>query len=288
MALPLPGRSGCSICRPFRTQTWFWRSQQTRPRLAQAESPTDPAAVEFFEKKVRPLLAARCQMCHGPDKQKGNLRLDSRSAVLKGGDTGPAILPGKPDESLLVDAIRYGETYQMPPKSQLPAEEIATLVDWVRKRRAVGASRSPARMASRGASSTWPPEPRIGVSSQSSRSIRRGARRCLGPDADRSVYLGKARSRWLATRRGVRQAHWLRRVTYDLIGLPPTPAEIDAFLADDSPTAYRDRSSTGCWPRPHYGERWARHWLDLVRYAETHGHEFDYRHARTRTAIAIT
>ena len=92
----------------------------------------DPAAVEFFEKSVRPILATRCQGCHGPDKPKGKLRLDSRASILAGGATGPAVVPGKPEESLLVDAINYGETYQMPPKSKLPDEEIATLTRWVK------------------------------------------------------------------------------------------------------------------------------------------------------------
>src|SRR5262245_24039468 len=102
--------------------------------LAVAQGPAPaatPGDLEFFEKKVRPLLVARCHECHGSNKQKGNLRLDSRAGVLKGGDTAPAVVPGKPEESLLVDAIRYGDTYQMPPKSQLPAEEVATLVEWV-------------------------------------------------------------------------------------------------------------------------------------------------------------
>ena len=89
---------------------------------------------------MRPLLVESCQKCHGADKQQGGLRLDSRAAVLKGGDTGAAIVLGKPNESLLVDAIRYGETYQMPPKSQLPAESIAALVDWVERGVAPGMS----------------------------------------------------------------------------------------------------------------------------------------------------
>ncbi len=95
---------------------------------AQADATPSAADVEFFEKQVRPILAARCHECHGAQKQKASLRLDSRTGLLAGGDSGPAAVPGKPEESLLVDAIRYGDTYQMPPKSQLPAAEIATLV----------------------------------------------------------------------------------------------------------------------------------------------------------------
>src|SRR4029079_5451292 len=103
-------------------------AQQTAPESA---DPFSAADLEFFETKVRPLLVARCHECHAGNKPKGGLRLDTRAAVLAGGDTGPAATPGKPDESLLVDAIRYGETYQMPPKSQMPADEVAVLVDWV-------------------------------------------------------------------------------------------------------------------------------------------------------------
>jgi hypothetical protein len=93
----------------------------------------EPADIEFFENHVRPILVARCHECHSASEQKGNLRLDSRAAALTGGDTGPALVPAKPDESLLVDAIRYGDTYQMPPKSQLPAAEIDALTEWVRR-----------------------------------------------------------------------------------------------------------------------------------------------------------
>ena len=90
-------------------------------------------SLEFFESKIRPLLVARCQRCHGPEKQEASLRLDSRASILKGGDSGPAIVPHEPDQSLMIDAIRYGDTHQMPPKQQLPAEEIALLEEWVRR-----------------------------------------------------------------------------------------------------------------------------------------------------------
>src|SRR6185369_4990747 len=92
-----------------------------------------PADLEFFEKSVRPLLVEHCQSCHGPEKQKGGLRLDSRAAVLKGGDTGTAIELGKPNESLLVEAIGYAGDYKMPPKGKLPAEQIAILTEWVKR-----------------------------------------------------------------------------------------------------------------------------------------------------------
>jgi len=101
------------------------------PTAGAATAKTDAAAIEFFEKSVRPILVQRCQGCHGPTKQKGGLRLDSRQGALAGGSTGPAVVPGQPGKSLLIDAVNYGEVRQMPPRSKLPAEEIAVLTRWV-------------------------------------------------------------------------------------------------------------------------------------------------------------
>ncbi len=236
----------------------------------------DSAGLEFFEKNVRPLLQARCQGCHGPDKHKGNLRLDSRAAVLQGGDTGPAVVPGKPDDSLLVDAIRYGESYQMPPKSQLPAEEIATLVEWVR----LGAPWSGEVSAAAGVDPSQPFDLKARAGFWSFQPLSNVTPPAVGNSAwiktpvDRFI-LAKLEAAGLAPAPMADRRTLLRRVTYDLVGLPPTPAEIEAFLADDSPTAY-EKVVERLLASPHYGERWARHWLDLVRYAETYGHEFDY------------
>jgi mono/diheme cytochrome c family protein len=237
---------------------------------------TDTAAVEFFESKVRPLLAARCHECHGAGKQKGNLRLDSLAAVFKGGDTAPAVVPLMPDESLLVDAIRYGETYQMPPKSQLPPEEIAILVEWVRQgavwgrdAAASGGDNSSSVFDLESRSRHWSfqplaavPPPEVGNSAW------------VRTPVDRFI-LARLEAAGLTPSPAADRRTLLRRVTYDLIGLPPSPADIEAFLADDSPTAY-EKVVDRLLASPHYGERWARHWLDLVRYAETYGHEFDY------------
>ncbi len=126
------GRCLCPALVLFAVTLAALRAPDDSARPSESVKP-DPANVEFFEKKVRPILAARCQGCHGPDKQKGGLRLDARATVLKGGTTGPAVIPGNPKESLLVDAINYGETYQMPPKSKLPPQEIATLTEWVQR-----------------------------------------------------------------------------------------------------------------------------------------------------------
>ncbi len=237
-------------------------------------SKSDADGVEFFEKQVRPLLAARCQSCHGARKQKGNLRLDSRAGALKGGDTSPAIVPGKPEESLLVDAIRYGETNQMPPKSQLPAEEIATLVEWVR----IGApwGRESAKQAStettfdlKARARYWSFQPLAKV-----KTPKVAKASWVKTPVDAFILAGLEAQR-LAPAAAADKRTLLRRVTYDLTGLPPTPQEIEAFLADRSPGAYQ-KVVDRLLDSPRYGERWARHWLDLVRFSETYGHEFDY------------
>ena len=270
---------------PFRSwlcTTWLATCPLVCGDLLVADETTadasDPAAIEFFEKQVRPLLVARCHECHGTEDPKGSLRLDSRAGVWPGGDTGRAVVPGKPEESLLVDAIRYGDTYQMPPKSQLPAEEIATLVDWVRRGAPWGrepdGTAEPASDAAGG----------FDLAQRAGHWSLRPIVDAAPPKVARTDWIRTPVDRFILARlseAGMQPAPaaekraLLRRVTYDLIGLPPTPAEIADFLADDAPGAYR-RVVERLLASPHYGERWARHWLDLVRYAETYGHEFDY------------
>ncbi|MGD9719874.1 MAG: PSD1 and planctomycete cytochrome C domain-containing protein [Pirellulales bacterium] len=271
----------CTACAAFLFVALLAPPAPAQADDAQAQaSPTDPAGAEFFEKKVRPLLAARCHECHGPAKQKGNLRLDSRAAVLKGGDTSAAVVPGKPDESLLVDAIRYGDTYQMPPKSQLPAEDIATLVEWVRLGAPWGAETAPAAAAATGQGTAgefnlaerakhWSFQPIIATQPPDVRDTS-----WVKNPIDRFI-LARLEAAGMTPAPPAEPLELLRRVTFDLIGLPPTRAEIDAYLADTAPGAY-ERVVDRLLASPHYGERWARHWLDLVRYAETCGHEFDF------------
>ena len=243
--------------------------------LAHAEDAPDAAGVTFFESKVRPLLANRCFSCHGEGKAKGGLRLDSLANALKGGDTGPALLPGKPEESLLVEAVRYAEDLRMPPKSKLPAEEIAVLAQWVE----------------RGA--PWPvaPEPSSAAKVRPFNLRERAGHWSLQPVKDPAPpevqdqsWPGNAVDRFVLAKleaKGLKPAPeadrrtLIRRLTFDLIGLPPKPAEVEAFVADASPDAYA-RLVDRLLASPHYGERWARHWLDLARFAESSGHEFDY------------
>lgn len=236
----------------------------------------DPATVEFFEKRIRPVLVEQCVSCHGPQKQRAHLRVDSLSALLKGGDRGPAVVPGKPDASPLIAAIRYtDDTFQMPPRSKLKDEQITDFVAWVRS----GAHGPMEAVASR----TDAKKEFDFFERRRHWCYRAFLRHVQIPVVQNanwpatpidSFILQRLETAGLQPAPPVDPRTWLRRVTYDLIGLPPTPAEADAFLADSSPTA-RARVVDRLLASPHYGERWGRHWLDLVRYAETLGHEFD-------------
>ncbi len=218
------------------------------------------------------LLERHCVKCHGGEKTKGGLDLATREALLRGGETGPALSREKPEESFLLQTLRHEADPHMPHKKpKLPAEEIARLTAWVKEGapypRALKTEPAPSQ---RGFTITeddrrhWafqpvrrPELPDGGTAHPIDRFI--GARLAerglaLSPEASREVLI--------------------RRVTYDLIGLPPTPAEIDAFVADATPDAY-ERLLDRLLASPHYGERWGRHWLDLARYAETDGFEHD-------------
>jgi cytochrome c553 len=236
----------------------------------------DGSGEEFFEKEVRPLLVARCQGCHGEVKQKGGLRLDSLPSALTGGGTGPAVVPGKPAESLLVDAIRYGELYQMPPKSRLPEAEVATLTRWVEMGAPWPAS---APVAAK-------PSSHFDLTERSRHWSFQPAVRAEPPEVVDEAWtagpidrflLAKLEQKALKPAPDADRRTLIRRTTFDLTGLPPTPAEVAAFLADPAPDAF-EKVVDRLLDSPHYGERWARHWLDLVRFAETAGHEFDYDH----------
>ncbi|WP_169980582.1 DUF1553 domain-containing protein [Tautonia rosea] len=272
---------------PIRSVRWplltvlFGLATLSSSLLAQdSNDPNDPRSVAFFETHIRPILIERCVSCHGPDQRKGGLRLDSKTAVFDlGGDSGPAIEPGDPDASLLIEAIRYDSFVQMPPSSRLPDAEIARLTDWI----AQGAA--------------WPDTTTPGENDDSSRPAEtfdlaaRASHWSLQPitdpplpAVDRSAWPRNPIDRFLLARleaEGLEPApeaerHTLiRRASFALTGLPPTPEQLLTFLADDQPDAF-DRLVDRLLESPQYGERWARHWLDLVRYAETSGHEFDY------------
>jgi cytochrome c553 len=231
--------------------------------------------VEFFEKRVRPVLVEHCHKCHGPKDTKGGLRLDSRAAMMRGGDTGPAIIPGEPSDSLLIDAVRYDpDGYQMPPTGKLPDDAIAALTEWVRQGavwpggdESVAGGPQEFDLAAR--AQHWSFQP---VQAVTPPDVQR-ADWCRNP-VDRFV-LSKLEAAGLSPATEAEKRVLIRRVTFELTGLPPTSDDVAAFLADESPDAY-ERLIDRLLASPRYGERWARHWLDLVRYAETAGHEFDY------------
>ena len=244
---------------------------------AAADPKPDPAGAEFFEKKVRPLLVESCQSCHGADKQKGGLRLDTRSAALTGGDSGPAFVPGEPDKSRLVKAVRYADELKMPPKEKLTSDQVEVLAAWV-KMGAPWPEAAGARDAAAGPSLTVTAKDR---EFWSFRPVREPAvpkvKDTAWPQSpiDRFV-LAKLEEKGLRPVAPADKRALIRRATFDLIGLPPTPDEIDAFLADDSPEAFAtvvDRLLA----LPHYGERWGRHWLDVARYGEDQAHTFQAR-----------
>ena len=221
---------------------------------------------DFFEAKIRPVLATHCFECHG-NKEKGGLKLDSREAILKGGDSGPVVVPGKPKESLLLKAVRHeDEDLQMPPKKKLPGHVVADLKRWIRE------------------GAVWPEGKAIGFATGkiTDEQRRHWAYQPLKGNtaADGEGFID-ARVRLQLEEQGLEtvglanRRTLIRRVTFDLTGLPPTPAEVDAFVND---------KKSGAWHRvverllasPRYGERGGRHWLDLVRYADTAGDAADY------------
>jgi len=227
-----------------------------------AAPPADPAGLEFFEQKIRPLLVERCYSCHsaGAEKLKGNLYLDTREGTRKGGDQGPSVVPGDLERSLLIKAVRFTDAdLQMPPKKKLAAAQIADLEAWVRRGapdpRAKGGATpavDPAKVNAHWAFRALKESPRGSVDEFVQAELTKKGLH-PSPPADRRTLI--------------------RRVTYDLTGLPPTAEEIDAFLADPAPDAY-ERLVDRLLASPRYGERWGRHWLDVARYADTKGYVY--------------
>ncbi|MHC4876552.1 MAG: PSD1 and planctomycete cytochrome C domain-containing protein [Planctomycetota bacterium] len=224
----------------------------------------------FFETRIRPVLISKCFKCHGGDKVSSELRVDSREALLKGGEYGePSIVPGKPEESLLIDAIDpQNEDIVMPPDEELPGSVIEDFRTWIRN------------------GAVWPKSPGSGAIDPSfvaeGHWAFRPIERPAVPDVRNRVWaqnevdqfiLAQQEAAGLTPSRRASRETLIRRVSFDLLGLPPTYEEVQAFVADDAPDA---------WPRlvdrylssPQYGERWGRHWLDVARYADTKGYVF--------------
>ncbi len=252
------------------TAAWYLLGNVLPVPAGEPKKPTiTPQQEAFFEARIRPLLAEHCWSCHGPKKQKGGLRLDSRPALLEGGDSGPAVKPGDPAASLLIHAVRHEGATKMPPKGKLPAPAIDALTSWVKSGAPwprTATARGTQTVAAAG-KSHWafqpvkdPPLPAVKDAAWPRTPIDR-------------FILAKLEQKGLMPSAAADRRTLLRRVTFDLTGLPPTPEELAAFEADPSPTAY-DKVVDRLLASPHYGERWGRYWLDVARYADTKGYVF--------------
>ena len=241
-----------------------------------------------FEREVRPLLIEHCYACHAADADRieGGLQVDSLAALLAGGDSGPAIVPGNADGSLLVEAIHY-DGYEMPPSGPLASEDVAVLVRWIDD------------------GAFWPEEDGPAVVREVFDLEERRARHwAWAPVADPHTpevqddawprdnldrfVLARLEAAGLSPSAEADRLVWLRRVSLALVGLPPSPSLQQRFLADASPAA-AERVVDELLASPHFGETWARHWLDVVRFAESYGHEFDHTlpHAAAYRAWAV-
>jgi hypothetical protein len=249
------------------------RAATTTPEAAPA-----PEQVAFFEEKIRPVLVEHCYKCHSADAQKegklkGGLFLDTREGIRHGGDSGPAVVAGKPGEGHLLKSIRWEDAdTQMPPKKKLPPEVIADFEKWI----ALGAA-----------------DPRDGSKGQAKREINLAAgrehwafkplARVAPPTVKNAAWAKTSVDRFVSAKQeeaGITPAaplpreKLIRRAYFDLLGLPPTPEEVAAFVKDPAPDAFA-KLVDRLLESPQYGERWGRHWLDVVRFGESNGYEFD-------------
>ena len=254
-----------------------WLAGFTPAQGADTEPTTiDEDGVRFFENKIRPLLVTHCQECHGEKKQQGGLRLDSHEAVLRGGDTGAAIVPGDADASLLIDAVRYGQLYKMPPRGKLPEASIALLAEWVSRGAPWGTEVEHAPPLA-GDSSSDSERP-ITDEDRSFWAFRPPVEPTLPPreresDSDAPIdrFIGaELKKAGIEPATPADKRTLIRRATFDLTGLPPTPEEIEQFLTSDSPDAFADLIDR-LLASPRYGEHWGRHWLDVARFADSNG-----------------
>jgi hypothetical protein len=271
-----PGHGGINI-----SGIEVWAGEGNIPAIDEPQFVTNPTPeqIAFFERRIRPALVENCYECHRASARKigGNLLLDSRAGIMQGGDTGPVITPGEPEASLFIHAIRHTDPLlTMPPKAKLSPLAIADLEEWVRMgapdprttdtvaevlaREAIDWNKAREWWSFRPVTKPSPPETkhREWPANEIDRFIlARLEQEALQPasDADKRVLI--------------------RRATFDLIGLPPTPEEIEAFLEDESPDAFA-RVVDRLLASSHYGERWGRHWMDVVRYADTAGDNSDF------------
>jgi hypothetical protein len=235
------------------------------------ESQSDPVGFAFFESKVRPLLVEHCYQCHSAQAQnknklKANLLLDTREGLRKGGDSGPAVVPGKPSASILLKALRHDDL-RMPPGGKLPESVISDFEKWI----VLGAPDPRDGKVTASTAIDWDMARTWWAFQAPKKSVPPTVKDLSWPKTEMDRFiLAALEARGLKPVRPASKQEWLRRATFDLIGLPPSPDEIDAFLRDSSPDAHAkvvDRLLAS----PHYGERWGRYWLDLARYTDDLG-----------------
>ncbi|MFN8709375.1 MAG: DUF1549 domain-containing protein, partial [Planctomyces sp.] len=229
-----------------------------------------------FERQIRPILAEHCHSCHSGDKQEGGLRLDSAAAIQNGGDSGPVVVPGEPDSSLLMNVLSYQNEIRMPPKSKLPDSDIERVRAWI-LRGAIWPADAPdsGADAPKNNSETFdysdrhkgwwafqPPSSTINVPQNG------GNDSWCRNEIDHFVMARLKREGMEPSLEADRRT-WIRRVTFDLTGLPPTPEDVDRFIQNSDPDAFEDAADS-LLASAEYGKRWARHWLDVVRYADYH------------------
>ena len=247
------------------------------PNLAQAadKKPT-PKQLEFFEKKIRPVLVKQCYSCHSAKSKilRGGFRLDTRQTLLRGGEIGPGLVPGKPAASLLLQALKYDEL-EMPPSGKLPAAVIADFERWIRMgapdpRNQVVKSRPKKQIDYAAARKFWafvPPRKTTPPMVNGDKPVHSSIDRFL---------LARLQAEGLRPVKAADRRTLIRRANFGLTGLPPTPEEVENFVNDDRPEAFA-RVVDRLLESKHFGERWARHWLDVARYAEDQAHTFKAR-----------
>jgi len=245
--------------------------------LGEGEAP-DATSPEFFEQKIKPLLVETCYECHSEKKQESGLRLDSRAAFTKGGDTGPVVVPGEPDTSKMIEVVRYTGSIKMPPDMKLFPEEVELLTEWVRsgahwpheegEESAASTEYDMGALMAKAKAEHWSFQP-VRMPAAPAVSDANWARSGIDP-----FILAKLDTAGLKPSPEADRRTLIRRLSYDLTGLPPSAADVDAFVRDDRPEAYAELVEK-LLASPQYGERWARHWLDVARYSDTKGYVFN-------------
>ena len=248
---------------------------------ADPASSADDKRAEFFERKIRPLLASNCYNCHSANtNSQGGLRLDDRNGMISGGNRGPALVPGQPDKSLMLRAVRQGDDdLKMPPKKHLSDEQIADLTQWIKDGAAWPAVKAPLSLGEHTAKyeklrkEHWAWQPLRAVTVP-------GCNGFLSGHAIDSLIQAKLDEQHLNPVGPADRTTLIRRLSFDLTGLPPTPEEIDSFVSDPSANAY-EKLVDRLLQSPAFGERWGRHWLDVARFGESTGpsRNIPYPHA---------